>query len=222
MFRVLRRLTVACLSLAAGATLPSLANAAPMTLRYDFTAVVTATSYWHMCYELFDQQPFDECASYSDPTTYQGPALSTRGASSLTVRLGEEYDGTFDASWRHSILGLPELLGGGTALRFDPVGKGIALWGYNYSDVFEISITPGEYRGEGFGRLDWEQDGSGIDRAETRFRIFDVRVTELAAPQPGPAPDLAPVPLPAALPMLAGGLLGLGWLGRRRRARASA
>ena len=57
--------------------------------------------------------------------------------------------------------------------------------------------------------FNWEQDGTGVDFAEVELRLFGVTVTDLT--------EIAPVPLPAALPMLGAGVAAFGWLARRRR-----
>lgn len=215
-----------CLALGpalAALLVPAAADAAPVKLRYDFTAVITSTFYNHWCYESFGEG--DDCASYEaagHATTYEGPAVSTRGPSWLTVEFDSLAWDQEDALMDHSILGVRGF-SRTWVNAYDPATRGIdLLYVWDHSDIFRFTalpVTGSGYGGSGYA--DWEQDDSGVDTARADFRIFDVRVSDLSAPQPGLATDLAPVPLPAALPLLAAGLAGLGWLGRRRQTRAA-
>jgi len=194
---------------------PSPSSAVPVTLHYDFQAVITSTSYTHWCYAN------GTCADYQAngyATTYQGPPLSSSGAGWLTVTLEEAVLGAhgtptddYDAEFSYSILGLPEFHGSQWASEFDPADRSIgSLVSFTGYDLFGMTIRPATGYG-GSGYLGWEQDTSGVDWAQAEFRIYDVTVTDLSAPQP------ATVPLPAGLPLLAAGLLVLGWLGRQAR-----
>lgn len=68
--------------------------------------------------------------------------------------------------------------------------------------------SPGCYGTAGFGPTDWiwaNPDPAGV-------ALFSTTITPLTT---------AETPLPAALPLLASGLAGLGWLARRRRRQAA-
>jgi hypothetical protein len=197
--------------LAAGVLAPAAASAAPVTLRYDFTASITSTSYHHIC-----QDSPGTCADFEAlglPTTYQGPQLGTAGMGWLTVAFDPD---NYDVGFTYSILGLPLFTYTGlrTFSGYDPVSKALSLLALTFgqTDQFRIMFTPDT--GSGSGDLGWEQDGSGADFAQVGFRLYDVTVTDLAAPPP------APVPLPATLPLLGAGVAGLGWVRRRAARRA--
>lgn len=220
MSRFLRPLRRAAICLAAGAFAAAGASeAAPVKLRYDFFAVITGTSYTHMCY-----RDYATCPSADDPypAIYLGPALGTHGPASLTVELGEDYLdewGEYDVRFDYSILGLPRFSSSALVpvADFDPVTKAIRLFSNrDLLDFFEISIPAPDDDWGGRGYVDWEQDGGGSDRARMEFELFDVRVADLAAIAPVPLPVPLPATLPATLPLLAGGVAGLAWRRRRR------
>jgi hypothetical protein len=192
---------VPCLLLALLAPLlvPAPAAAASISLRYDFEAVITSTAYEHWCFADADV----DCDDFA-VTTYQGPPLSTRGSGFLEARFdtadptGPEQAVTYDVSF------LPLSPGAPWITAYDPAERTLSVRAFNFSDLFELTLGPDG----GSGLLNYEQDLSGVDFAEIGFRLVDVTVTDPA--------ELAPIPLPAGLPLLLAGIAGLTALGRRR------
>lgn len=213
MSRSINPLTAAFAFLAAGAGLvPALADAAPVTLRYDFLALVTATTYSHDCHDAyFAGDGYDDCAqyeAYGQPTTYQGPGLGSRGTGSLTVSFDPE-DAYGHLDGLYLLTSFPELFAPSemkAITSYDPLSRAISLWGSNHYEQATISLDAAS--GLGTADFGYEPNGSGANFATVDLRLFGVTVTDLT--------EVAPVPLPATLPMLAAGLAGLGWLRRRR------
>ena len=200
MFRLPNQTKAVALLLAALG--PAAAGAAPVMLRYDFTAVVTSAAYHHECHD------FGDCADYEAegrPTTYQGPALGSGGGGWLRVSFEGAAGGP--AEFSYAFLGLAPVLLGQTVTAFDAGLRALTLEAFNGFDLFRLAVGPAG----GTGYFGYEQDLSGVDFAEVEFRLSDVTVTDLTPP--------APVPLPAALPLLAAAVAGL-WLARRPRSAA--
>ncbi len=184
-------------------------------LRYDFDAVITGTEFRHSCFDRPDM--IEECAYYESRghrTTYDGPAIATRGAGWIALDIKDylaEYD-EYELTLSYSILGLP-LRGYRTTWigrdQFNTLTNVADLAFASWDDFFSATLNLDRYM-PSWGFLSWEVD-EGQARAAANFSIGNARVTDLTE-QP------APVPLPAGLLLLPAALGGLA-LVRRRRAR---
>lgn len=191
-------------------------------LRYDFDVLITSTYYVHDCYGS------GTCDSWEPhEIVYQGPPVSTFGTGSVTVDFSNAVEVGSGSDTRYgnimidySILGLTKDLGFSNHTReatgFDRATGEITLSAMTYDDVFAATLFPRGPSGgfDGFGRLEYEQDRTGADRARVEFRFFNTSFSDLIS-----GPEVLPAPLPAGLPLLLTGFAAFGALRRRQRSR---